>query len=100
MAVRTISRRNFLDRSAQVASALAASTTLGQPAAATESNKEKWTSLFDGVTLTGWHKNPQLIPHGSGGRWAIENGILTGEQDPPGSGNGGIFTDRPKIQRL
>ena len=105
MAVRIISRRDFLDRSAQAASVLAASTTLVQPAAATETKtnkekatnkeKEKWTSLFDGVTLAGWHKNPQLIPHGSGGRWAIENGILTGEQDPPGSGNGGILlTDR------
>jgi hypothetical protein len=28
--------------------------------------------------------------HGSGGRWTLEDGVWTGEQDPPGSGNGGI----------
>jgi hypothetical protein len=36
-------------------------------------------SLFDGRTLDGWHKNSKKIGHG------------TGEQDPPGSGNGGIL---------
>jgi hypothetical protein len=29
--------------------------------------------------------------HGSGGRWTLEDGVWTGEQDPPGSGNGGIL---------
>lgn len=56
---------------------------------------EKWISLFDGKSLTGWHKNPEKIGHGTGGIWKVEEGVITGEQDPPGSGNGGILlTDR------
>ena len=51
--------------------------------------------LFDGKTLGGWHKNPQRIGHGTGGIWRVEDGTITGEQDPPGSGNGGVLlTDR------
>lgn len=54
-----------------------------------------WIELFDGKTLNGWHKNPQRIGHGTGGVWRAEEGSITGEQDPPGSGNGGILlTDR------
>ncbi len=54
-----------------------------------------YTSLFDGRTLKGWHKNPQKIGHGTGGSWTVEDGAITGEQDPPGSGNGGILlTDK------
>ena len=47
--------------------------------------------LFNGRDLTGWHKNPGKIGHGTGGRWVVEEGGITGEQDPPGSGNGGIL---------
>lgn len=55
----------------------------------------EWIELFDGRTLDGWHTNPKPIGHGTGGHWAVEEGVLTGEQDPPGSGNGGILlTDR------
>jgi len=50
-----------------------------------------WTVLFDGKSLAGWHKNPLRIGHGTGGIWAVEDGTITGEQDPPGSGNGGIL---------
>lgn len=51
--------------------------------------------LFDGKTLDGWHKNPQRIGHGTGGEWTVEDGAIVGQQDPPGSGNGGILlTDR------
>jgi hypothetical protein len=51
--------------------------------------------VFDGKTLAGWHKNPEKIGHGTGGRWTVEDGVISGEQDPPGSGNGGILlTDR------
>jgi hypothetical protein len=55
-----------------------------------------WISLFDGKSVSGWHKNPQKIGHGTGGQWTVEpDGVLAGEQDPPGSGNGGILlTDR------
>ena len=50
-----------------------------------------WRNLFNGQTLTGWHTNPARIEHGTGGRWQVQRGTLTGEQDPPGSGNGGIL---------
>jgi hypothetical protein len=57
---------------------------------------EDWITLFDGKTLKGWHTNPEKIGHGTGGIWTVEEGgVLAGEQDPPGSGNGGILlTDR------
>ncbi|MEW5980337.1 MAG: DUF1080 domain-containing protein [Acidobacteriota bacterium] len=48
-------------------------------------------SLFNGNDLSGWHKNPVKIVHGTGGHWIVEDGAITGEQDPPGSGNGGIL---------
>src|SRR5579872_4516756 len=56
---------------------------------------EGFISVFDGKTLNGWHKNPERIGHGTGGQWTVEEGAITGQQDPPGSGNGGILlTDR------
>lgn len=48
-------------------------------------------SIFNGKDLAGWHKNPEKIGHGTGGKWEVEEGAITGEQDPPGSGNGGII---------
>ncbi len=65
-------------------------------AMASEPNADGWIELFDGKTLKGWHTNPEKIGHGTGGRWTVEpGGVLAGEQDPPGSGNGGILlTDR------
>ena len=54
-------------------------------------------SIFDGKTLNGWHKNPQKIGHGTGGRWTVEEGAIAGEQDPPGSGNGGILLTDEKF---
>lgn len=66
-----------------------------QPAIAAEPAKDGFQEIFDGKTLTGWHKNPKPIGHGDGGHWVVEDGAITGEQDPPGSGNGGILlTDR------
>jgi len=54
-----------------------------------------WIELFDGKSLAGWHKNPMKIGHGTGGNWQVEDGTITGEQNPPGSGNGGVLlTDR------
>ena len=55
------------------------------------------TLLFDGRTLSGWHTNPKPISHGKGGRWKVEDGVLTGEQDPPGSGNGGLLLSDKKF---
>ena len=50
------------------------------------SPKENVIQLFDGKSLQGWHKPAKRIGHGTGGHWAVENGVLAGEQDPPGSG--------------
>ena len=84
------SRRSFL---ASSAAAAAAAAILSRRAFAAP--KDEWIELFDGKSLTGWHKNPQKIGHGTGGNWQVEDGTITGEQDPPGSGNGGILlTDR------
>ena len=54
-------------------------------------------ALFDGSSLTGWHTNPEPIGHGTGGRWSAEDGAIVGEQDPPGSGNGGILLTDQKF---
>ena len=48
-------------------------------------------TLFNGKDLTGWHKNKEKIGHGTGGAWYVQDGVIVGEQDPPGSGNGGIL---------
>jgi dienelactone hydrolase len=56
-----------------------------------------FASIFDGKSLKGWHKNPAKIGHGTGGRWYVEDGAITGEQDPPGSGNGGILLTDEKF---
>ncbi|HWI56479.1 MAG TPA: DUF1080 domain-containing protein [Bacillota bacterium] len=54
-------------------------------------------SLFDGQSLKGWHKPPKRISHGTGGHWTVQDGLLLGEQDPPGSGNGGILLSDEKF---
>ena len=65
------------------------------PLAANAAKDKGYESLFDGRTLKGWHTNPKKIGHGTGGQWRVVDGIITGEQDPPGSGNGGLLlTDR------
>ncbi|HZL90945.1 MAG TPA: DUF1080 domain-containing protein [Pirellulaceae bacterium] len=90
MTSRRRSRRNFLV-TASVAWATAPLVTRFAYAAP----KEDWIELYDGKSLKGWHTNPQKIGHGTGGNWQVEDGAITGEQDPPGSGNGGILlTDR------
>lgn len=90
----TTTRRRFLTASAATLAALGAAGRLPALAFAAPAAND-WIELFDGKTLAGWHKNPQKIGHGTGGNWQVEDGTLTGEQDPPGSGNGGILlTDR------
>ncbi|MFN8006299.1 MAG: DUF1080 domain-containing protein [Terriglobia bacterium] len=53
--------------------------------------------LFNGKNLKGWHKNPTKIHHGTGGSWTVVNGAIVGQQDPPGSGNGGILLTDQKF---
>jgi hypothetical protein len=100
------SRRDFLRTGAGL---VAAGLTMGQGVhgVAAEAPPEGFRSLFDGKTLAGWHALPRAqaakAPKGgqagdpdslyerslrSRGKWTIEDGILTGGQDPPGSGLG------------
>lgn len=58
---------------------------------------DRGQSLFDGQSLKGWHKPPKRIAHGTGGHWWVEDGVLLGEQDPPGSGNGGLLLSDEKF---
>jgi hypothetical protein len=52
-----------------------------------------FVSIFDGKTLQGWHVSHQT-GHGTGGRWAVENGVIVGSQDRPRNG-GILITDVP-----
>ncbi len=76
---------------------ITASTLLLFAFASVASAQDGWVTLFDGKTLTGWHKNPERIGHGTGGQWTVEDGAITGQQDPPGSGNGGILLTDQKF---
>ncbi len=104
------SRRHFL----QAGSTVAAGLVLGVPvcglvgAESPPSPPEGFRALFDGKTLAGWHamprpgaKPPKDAPDDkvafyekslkSRGRWTVQDGILIGGQDPPGSGLGGYL---------
>ncbi|HSQ79464.1 MAG TPA: DUF1080 domain-containing protein [Candidatus Bathyarchaeia archaeon] len=52
-----------------------------------------FVSIFDGKTLQGWHISSKT-GHGTGGRWVVEDGTITGSQDKPGNG-GIVITDAP-----
>jgi hypothetical protein len=86
-----LSRRQFVQAGAGLATLAVAG---GSLALAADDTPEK---LFDGESLKGWHKNPKRIGHGTGGSWVVENGAIAGEQDPPGSGNGGILLTDAKF---
>jgi hypothetical protein len=50
-------------------------------------------AIFDGKTLSGWHKPPGVPAEYRGGKWEIIDGTLVGDQDPPGMG-GFLVTDK------
>jgi len=56
-------------------------------------DEQGFVPIFDGRTLNGWHTNAEKIVHGTGGKWQVESGAITGEQDPPGNG-GMLMTDQ------
>ena len=89
------SRRNFLKKTTIIAPAFALPTVITQRKAIADA--ADFIQLFDGKSLDGWHPNPEKIWHGTGGSWRVEDGIITGEQDPPGSGNGGILLTDQKF---
>lgn len=90
-------RRKFLQTSATLTAAAGCS--LHSLAYAATAKKE-WIQLFDGKTLNGWHINPEKIGHGTGGQWEVEEGTIAGQQDPPGSGNGGILLTDQKFDNF
>ena len=49
---------------------------------------EGFRPLFDGVSLKGWTRQPRSLTQPSLGRWTVEDGVIVGGQDPPGSGVG------------
>ena len=57
----------------------------GQTAPKTEGG---FRPLFDGVSLKGWKRQPRALSQPSLGRWTVEDGVIIGGQDPPGSGVG------------
>ena len=50
-------------------------------------------SIFDGKTLSGWHKPKGVPKEYLGGKWEVVDGTLVGDQDPPGVG-GFLVTDK------
>jgi Domain of Unknown Function (DUF1080) len=84
----TLEKLTMLRMRRWVAAALLA---FAATAADAADDEQGFTPLFDGQTLSGWHKNPQKIGHGTGGDWQVVDGAIVGQQDPPGSGNGGIL---------
>jgi hypothetical protein len=106
---RNRSRRQFL----RAGTALVASGCLSKfptNSFAGESPPEGFRPLFDGKTLAGWHPMPRTQgvrrPKGmkpkngdslyeqslkNCGRWTVQDGVIIGEQDPPGSGIGGYL---------
>jgi hypothetical protein len=93
MTTRRFTRRELLTR---FALPLVLTSQINFPWRANSNSPDKdFIDLFDGKSLSGWHTNGQKIGHGTGGHWQVENGVITGEQDPPGSGNGGmLMTDK------
>ena len=42
--------------------------------------------LFDGHSLNGWTRKERDLKNPSLGSWTVQDGVLIGGQDPPGSG--------------
>ena len=106
-------RREFLRNARLLATGAAiGSSAFGAPAAVPEG----FRPLFDGETLKGWTPKPRAQGAGPGksakgdkagqaggtdsfyqgalkscGRWAVQDGIIIGGQEPPGSGLGGYL---------
>jgi hypothetical protein len=76
---RSLRRRDLLGAGAALLTAARAQT---------RKNKDGFRPLFDGVSLKGWKRSPRSLQQPSLGQWTVENGVITGGQDPPGSGIG------------
>jgi Domain of Unknown Function (DUF1080) len=49
--------------------------------------KQKWTPLFDGKTLKGWHALP-------GGHWKVDNGVIVGTSEKSDPNHGLLVSDK------
>jgi hypothetical protein len=56
--------------------------------AAGKPKDDGFRSLFDGVSLKGWTPKARSLAQPSLGRWSVQDGVIVGGQDPPGSGRG------------
>ena len=83
-----LSRREFGVAASVLSAAWCAGAADG---AVMKAGAEGFSPLFDGKSLEGWHTNTLKSIHGPGGRWVVEDGVLLCEQEPPGSGNGGLL---------
>ncbi len=63
-----------------------------EQAPAAVADADGFVSIFDGQTLTGWHKFDEMEGEGFG-KWIIQDGAIVGDQDPPGKG-GLLVTDK------
>lgn len=88
--------------------------------AETQDSQAGFVPLFDGISLSGWHPVPRVYgtvypggppvldrflargltlpvePEKHPAHWFVEDGVLVGEQDSPGSGYGGyLVSDQP-----
>ena len=49
-------------------------------------DEKSFKQLFDGKSLEGWWKHDKVPKFHVGGKWEVIDGVLTGDQDPPGKG--------------
>lgn len=71
-------------RSKTLRAALAALTVSIAATVAVAQATGKWTNLFDGKTLDGWER--KAVHGGNGGVWAVEKGVIVGNQEPDHKG--------------
>jgi lysophospholipase L1-like esterase len=57
---------------------------------------EHFTLLFDGQSLNGWERLNTVPAEHVGGKWTAEDGLLIGDQDPPG--HGGFLVTKEKFR--
>lgn len=61
--------------------------------------KEKgFVSLFDGKTTDGWWRQDKVPKFHVGGKWEVVDGVLVGQQDPPGKG--GFFATKEQYDNF
>lgn len=56
--------------------------------------EEGFVPLFDGTSLDGWWRQDKVPKYHVGGKWEIIDGIMVGQQHPPGKG--GFFATKDK----